>query len=63
MDARDVRAKLEHVEADLVRELHLPPDRVHDAVERAAAEYATAPVQDFVPVLAGRRARAELQRA
>lgn len=63
MDVQDETRHLLHLEADLVRELHLEPDVVHAAVERAVASFAEAPVRDFVPVLAGRRARADLSRA
>jgi hypothetical protein len=53
--------RLAHVEADLVRELHLEPQVVHDAMEEAVRAFETASVRDFVPVLAGKQARERLR--
>jgi hypothetical protein len=62
MDQHDESRHLQHLEDDLVRELHLEPDVVHAAVTRVLADFEAAPVRDFVPVLAARRVRQELLR-
>ena len=57
------RRHLAAVEQDLVREFpDLTPAQVHDRFEAVVHGFDGAPIRDFVPVLARRRAVDELQR-
>ena len=63
--ADDERRQLDRVRRELEREFagRLPAPDVARQLEETVASFAGAPIRGFVPVLAQRRARAQLRRA
>jgi hypothetical protein len=59
----DEALQLKHVQEDLLREFpDLPPEVVVSHVRSRSRVFQNAPVRNYVPVLVGRSARAELRR-